>query len=125
MPNTTYEVTGYYYYHDEFQNKMKNTFLKTEFTTGDVSTLETLDMSIGSLIPDIKSVEIKGIQLHNSPKAEALKGLKNGIIYVGSTKLVLNSGDVNDLIALDKVDFKTDKIFKSNEISVERKIYNE
>lgn len=114
MPNTTYEVTGYYYYHDEFQNKMKNTFLKTEFTTGDISTLETLDMSIDSLIPDIKSVEIKGIQLHNSPKAEVLKGLKNGIIYVGSTKLVLNSGDINDLIALDKVDFKTDKIFKSN-----------
>lgn len=114
MPSTVYEVTGYYYYHDEFNNKMKNTFFEQEIVTDDISKLETINMSIGNIAPDIKSVEIQGIKLKNGAKDEVLKGLKNGIVYIGGNKVVLNSGDINDLVALDKVDFKTDKILKSN-----------
>ena len=114
MPNTTYEVTGYYYYHDEFQQKMKNTFLKIEITTGDISTLETFDMSIDGTTPDIRSVVINGIQLHNNPKDEVLKGLKNGVAHIGQVSLKLNTGDIKNLIALEKIDYKTDKILQSN-----------
>ena len=114
MPNTTYEVTGYYYYHDEFQQKMKNTFLKTEITTGDIRSLEAFEMSIDGTTPDIKSVIVNGIQLHNNPKDEVLKGLKSGIVQIGQAQLRLNAGDIKNLIALEKIDYKTDKILQSN-----------
>ena len=114
MPNTTYEVTGYYYYHDKGQQKMKNTFLQTTITTGDISTLETFDVTIDGTTPDIRNVVINGIQLHNNPKDEVLKGLKTGIAHIGNISLKLNTGDIKNLIALEKVDYKTDKILQSN-----------
>ena len=114
MPSTVYEVTGYYYYHDEYQQKMKNTFFQTEIVTGDISSLETLDMTINGITAGVSDVKIDQIKLNNPTTDEVLKGLKSGSVLIDKANIGLSAGDMKKLIAGSQVDFKTDAILKSN-----------
>lgn len=114
MPNTTYDVVAYYYYHNENDQKVKNTFYKGTFTTKDIDSLEVLKMNIDEVIPDVEQVKIKGIHLENEADDEVLKGLKTGNIDISGKTMRISAGDIQFLQELEKVDYETDKVLTSN-----------
>ena len=117
-PNSEYTVKCYYNYKDEYNQKRKGTCLEdTIIKTKDTSELETLQLSLGKIKPNIKSVNIKDIHFKNKSDSEALYGLKQGFIkFENGSTIKLTFGDINELANGGTIEYDSGNILDSGTV---------
>ena len=125
LPNTTYTIQGYYTYYNETGEQVRNTFYETEFTTRGIEGLEKINLSYDGVEPKSTYANIKGLHITNEKESEVLKGIDHFAIEIEGEEYPFSSSINTSLTKLEKVDYTTPYILKSNtEYTVHIKAYD-
>ena len=125
LPNTEFEIVGYYTYRDEKDKLRKYTFIDQKIKTNDITNLEHIKLLYENdeMFPD--KIEFKNMALKNNEKDEVLKGLKRIDLKVGDKTYPLSNKTVGLLKSLKLADYKTPSSLDSNTTyDVEFKFYD-
>ena len=114
LPNTDYDVVGYFHYKNEDKKEVKAEFTHFKISTKDISGLEKLKIDVQSLKPTNNNVELKGIKLNNDSNDEVLKGIKKIIVHIGNNQFQLSNNIINKLLKFQSQDFSSSKSLHSN-----------
>ena len=113
-PNTDYEVIGVFHYKNEEGQEIKKEFTRFKISTKDISSLETLEVSVNSIKSTANSADFVGVGLNNKSSDEVLKGIRKVVVTIGNNNYQLGSALVSKLIRLERFDYSTAKSLLSN-----------
>ena len=113
LPDTEYEIEGYFTYINNKNQQIKRTFFSQKIKTKDISSLEELELSIenNKFYPNNISTNLK---ILNQKNDEVLKGIKEVIFNVGDKKYSFSSSQIQSLKNLETVTYSTAKNLESN-----------
>lgn len=115
LPNTEYEIEGYYTYINNKNQQIKRNFFSQKIKTKDISELETIELSFDNNEYYSNYINIKNLKFLNNKNDEVLKGIKEIIIEVDDNEYKLSSSQINKLKTLESIDYSTSKNLKSNQ----------
>lgn len=125
LPNTTYKIIGYFTYYNEFEELVRTTFYENEFTTQGIVGLESINLNYDQVESGSNYVNIKGLQITNDSNSEVLKGIDHFNIEIQSEEYSFSNSISNSMIKLEKVDYTTPYVLKSNtEYTLKIKAYD-
>ena len=114
LPNTEYEIEGYFTYINEKNQQVKRNFFNQKIKTQDISNLETIELNFDNDKYYSNYIQITNFKILNDESDEVLKGIKDIIVEVGDNEYKLSSTQVNKLKKLESINYSTSKNLESD-----------
>ena len=114
LPDTEFEVVGYYTYRDEKEKLRKYTFIDGKIKTNDISGVENIKLFHESteFFPD--KIHFDQLALKNEKGEEVLKGIKRVNVKIGDKNYPLSNKIVGLLKNLKTSEYETPSSLESN-----------
>ncbi|MEG2379194.1 MAG: glycine rich domain-containing protein [Bacilli bacterium] len=116
LPNTKFDLIGYFTYRNEKDKLYKTPIISTTITTKNVDILEPIKLTYNNDELFSNKIKFSNIFLSNEKSDEVLKGIKNSEIMIGKDTFSVPTGLVSKLRKLQSVEYSSPPTLKSNTI---------
>lgn len=116
LPDSEFEVVGYFTYRNEKDKLLKKTFLTQTIKTKDIKSLEHVKFTYENKDLFSNKVKLDYIEFKNNKNDEVLKGIKDVQLVIGDNKFSLSNNIIAQLKRLQAVEYSTPTTLKSNTV---------